>query len=246
MLHFFHMHNLIRINKYLRDKGVASRREADGMISAGLVMVNGKRAEPGMLISGKDDVKIGKGHRKQYEYWAYYKPRGLATQGLKGDASVIEDWKDRGVFPLGRLDKESEGLLLLTNDGRITETLVGKGTAFTKEYIVTTKEKLRQGIPAIFERGMRTEVFGKLKPAEATIINSNTLRVVLHEGKRHQIRVMLSELHCTIEELKRVRIGHIRLGNLRSGQSRPLTQEEVALFFVSKNKKPSGQRSLTT
>ncbi|OGN05749.1 MAG: hypothetical protein A2831_03670 [Candidatus Yanofskybacteria bacterium RIFCSPHIGHO2_01_FULL_44_17] len=214
----------MRINKYLRDKGLASRREVDKLVKDGLVFVNGKRAENGMLLNETDDVAI-KGKPKEYQYLAYYKPRGLATQDFADRTSVIKTWKKDGLYPIGRLDKESEGLLILTNDGRLAREILSENPKYEKEYIVTVKEHLRAGIPAIFESGMQTSILGKLLPAKTKIISPTTLRVILNEGKKHQIRIMLNDLHYTISSLKRVRIGHIRLGNLRPGQTRSVTKE---------------------
>lgn len=217
----------IRINKYLRDKGFVSRREADKLISAGKVLVDGKRAEMGMLVHEGDKVILRQKQEKEYIYLAYYKPRGLATQATGNSESVIAEWRERGAFPVGRLDKESEGLLILTNDGRLTTKLTDPNSRIEKEYIVNVQEGLSKGISAIFEKGMQTKTFGKLLPAKARIIGRHTLRVILFEGKRHQIRVMLSELRYTITNIKRVRIGHILIGNLRPGQTRKLTEKEA-------------------
>ncbi len=217
----------IRINKYLQALGLASRREADKLVEGGLVFINGKRAENGMLVNEGDSVVV-KGERKQCRYLAYYKPRGLATQDLAGPLrprseaskqSVIAEWKKKGLYPVGRLDKESEGLMILTNDGRLAREILS-GTKYEKEYIVNVKESLRAGIPAIFKLGMQTKSLGKLLPAKAEIINRTTLRVILNEGKKHQIRIMLNDLRYTIVSLKRVRIGDIKLGALKPGQTR--------------------------
>ena len=221
----------IRINKYLRDKGLASRREVDKLISAGQVFVNGKRAETGMRIREQDKVELRGESKKNYEYLAYYKQRGLATQIQEGSVSVITEWRERGLFPIGRLDKDSEGLLILTNDGRITTKILSTEAKFEKEYIVKAKERLRRGIPAIFEKGMTTETFGRVLPVKTRLIDENTLSVVLREGKRHQIRVMLGELGYTVSGLKRIRIGHILLGNLKPGETRTLKQKELAEIF---------------
>ena len=210
-----------RINKYLRDKGLASRREADKLIESGDVFINGKKAENGMMVKESDKVEV-KGKQKEHHYVAYYKPRGLATQDLVGKKSVISEWKDSGLYPIGRLDKESEGLLLLTNDGRFVTEVLSEDSKYEKEYIVTVKEPLRPGVVRIFKSGMETKTLGKLLPAKAKIMNKNTLQVILNEGKRHQIRIMLNELRYTIASLKRIRIGNIKLGNLRPGQTREL------------------------
>jgi|SRR3989344_6170300 len=211
----------IRINKYLRGKGFASRREADKLVEDGLVFINDRKAENGMLVNEKDKVEV-KGKTKEYQYLAYYKPRGLATQNLAGKKSVVDDWSKRGLYPIGRLDKESEGLLLLTNDGRFTTEVLSENPKYEKEYVVKVKEPLRKGIEAIFKKGMQTKSLGSLLPAKAKIINKTTMSVILNEGKRHQIRVMLSELRYTIESLKRIRIGDIKLGDLKPGQTRPI------------------------
>lgn len=211
----------IRINKYLRDKGLASRREADKLVESGLVFVNGKRVDNGTIVNEKDNVLI-KGQNKDYKYLAYYKPRGLATQDLSGKPSVITEWKKKGLYPVGRLDKESEGLLLLTNDGRFATEILSDSSKYEKEYFVSVKEPLRAGIIRIFQSGMETQALGKLLPAKAIMAGKTKLRVVLNEGKRHQIRVMLNELNYTIVSLKRVRIGDIKIENLKPGETRPI------------------------
>lgn len=222
-----------RINKYIRDQGLASRREADMLIAAGKVLVNGKHAKEGMLIKEGDDVTFAEEYAPDYQYYAYYKPQGLATQAPEGRRSVITDWKKRDMFPVGRLDKESEGLLLMTNDRRFTTKIIGPESAVEKEYVVHVREPIRQGIPAIIKKGMDTETFGKLLPADAHLAGKNVLHIILKEGKRHQIRVMLSELEYTVTSLKRIRIGHVLIGGLRSGEARALTKSEVKQFFQS-------------
>ncbi len=212
----------IRINKYLQALGLASRREADKLVENGLVFINGKRAKNGILVNEGDSVVV-KGERKQCQYLAYYKPRGLATQDLVGKQSVIAEWKKKGLYPVGRLDKESEGLMILTNDGRLAREILSGNSKYEKEYAVIVKEPLRAGIPSIFKSGMQTKSLGKLLPAKAEIINRTTLRVILNEGKRHQIRIMLNDLRYTIVSLKRVRIGDIKLGALKPGQTRPFS-----------------------
>ncbi len=221
--------------------GLASRRESDRLIESGSVLVNGKRATLGMVINEGDKVEMKEGSKKkEFVYLAYYKPWGIATQGIKGQPSVITNWQPKGIFPIGRLDKESEGLLILTNDGRVTSKLLGdpsfaglrtgKEEKFEKEYIVEVREKLRGGILAIFKKGMHTEI-GDLLPVDAKILNDYRLNIILRESKKHQIRIMLSELGYTVTFLKRVRIGHIKLGKLEPGKTRELAQSEIDLLF---------------
>lgn len=219
------MDSPIRINKYLRDKGFASRREADELIAAGKIFVNGKPAKEGMMISEKDKVEVRQTEKK-YRYFAYYKPRGLATQTQNDEESVIENWKAKGLFPIGRMDKDSEGLLILTDDRRLTVKLIGEDSEVEKEYLVRVREPLRKNIEMIFKKGMQTKSLGKLLPAEAEIESDHNLRAVLREGKKHQIRVMLAELGYTVESLKRIRIGKVSLGNSKPGEIRALEEKD--------------------
>lgn len=211
--------------------GIASRRESDRFVEEGYVLVNGKRATPGMMINAEDKVVVHEGSKKKkLIYLAYYKPWGLATQGVRNQPSVITSWQPKGIFPIGRLDKESEGLLILTNDGRVTSKLLGQEDRYEKEYVVEVREKLRSGIPAIFKKGMHTDI-GDLLPAQAKLLSDHRLNIILREGKKHQIRVMLSELGYTVTLLKRVRIGTIKLGHLEPGGTRDLTEKEIAGIF---------------
>ncbi len=207
----------IRINKYLQEKKIASRREADSLIEKGLVLVNGQKIKLGYMVQEKDVVDIKA--NKKCIYLAYYKPRGLPTQDKPGVKSVVSEWKESGVYPIGRLDKESEGLILLTNDGLFAKKVLDK---YEKEYLVKVREPLRKGIISIMESGMKTKALGKLLPVKAEIINRTTIKMILQEGKRHQIRVMLNDLRYTIESIKRIRIGSIKLGKMKPGESRAL------------------------
>lgn len=216
------MDHPIRINKYLRDEGLASRREADKLVEAGLVFINGKRAKMGEQVSENDKVTL-KGKPKNYQYFAYYKPRGLPTQDLPGRQSVIYEWKKKSLYPIGRLDKESEGLLILTNDGRLAREVLSNKSKYEKEYLVIVKEPLREGIVKILKSGMETLAFGKVLPINSRILGKNKISIILNEGKRHQIRVMLNELNYTVVSLKRVRIGEIKLENLKPGETKAIS-----------------------
>lgn len=205
----------------MRDKGLASRREVDRLVESGLVFVNGKRVDNGTKVNEKDKVTV-KGPSKEYIYLAYYKPRDLPTQDLPGKKSVITEWKSKGVYPIGRLDKSSEGLLLLTNDGRFAREVLSGSSKYEKEYLVSVKESLKTSVVKIFQSGMETEALGKLLPAKTQIAGERKLRVILNEGRHHQIRVMLDGLNYTINSLKRVRIGNIKLDDLKPGETRPI------------------------
>jgi len=182
------------------------------LVEAGLVFINGKRAESGMQVIEEDDVTV-KGQRKQYHYLAYHKPSGQAMQKLSA-------WEKKGLHPAGELDKEAEGLMILTDDGRLARAVASDDAAYEKEYIVEVKEQLRVGIPDILAKGMDTEGLGKVAPVKSELINKTTLRIFLTQERHHQIRIMLSELHYTIVSLKRVRIGTLRLGDLEPGKTR--------------------------
>ena len=209
----------MRINKYLADKKIATRRGADELIKNKKVFVNGKRAENGVMVNENDKITV-KEIKKDYKYLAYYKPRNLPTQDLPGKESVITEWRGKGLYPIGRLDKSSEGLLLLTNDGRFAREVLSDSVKYEKEYLVSVKEPLRAGVVKIFQLGMETQALGKLLPAKAKIAGKTKLQVVLNEGKKHQIRIMMSELFYDVTSLKRIRIGKVRLGDLKPGESR--------------------------
>ncbi len=216
-----------RINKYLRDQGIASRREADELVESGEIFINGVVAELGSLVNDADIVEVKRKSEKRYEYRAYYKPRGLATQS-ETEEDVVSLWEPRGLYPIGRLDKESEGLLILTNDGRLTTLLLGAESETEKEYVVRVREELRDTVVQVFQKGMDTEALGTLLPAYAEVVDTHTLNVTLVEGKKHQIRVMLSDLGYTVESLKRVRVGPVSLDTLTPSKDRALTKEEIS------------------
>ena len=222
----------MRINKYLALKGFATRREADKLVELGTVYINNKKAKLGQKVYFGDAVELRRDERAAYRYVAYYKPRGNVTHSAKlGEGDVAESFKSEGLFPVGRLDKESEGLIILTNDGRVTERLLSPDRDHIKQYVVNTQERIRSGIPGILAKGMDTHLYGVLKPAKAEIIDTHVLTIDLSEGKKHQIRVMLDELHLTVKRLKRVKILNIKLGSLKPGAQREIQGEELKKFL---------------
>jgi 23S rRNA pseudouridine2604 synthase len=136
----------------------------------------------------------------------------------------------KDVFPVGRLDKDSHGLIILTNDGRITDKLLNPKYTHEKEYVVKTSNKLRSSFKQKMEKGVNIEGY-ITKPCKVIIINENTFRVILSEGKKHQIRRMCSALFQEVSDLKRIRIMNIELGKLRNGEFREIKNKELDLFL---------------
>lgn len=237
----------IRINKYLELKGFATRRGADDLIKSGLVMVNDKPAIIGYKVQVSDKVEIlaETRFRGNYVYFVYNKPRGLATEDIvcpeNGRRGIKNLATGTGkVFPLGRLDKESEGLIILTNDGRLTDRLLNPKYQHEKEYEVEVREKVSPMHKRILEGGVNSRVVvngfrrtEKLKAKQVEIVGSQAMRIILTEGKKHQIRRMLAGAHLTVKSLKRVRIMHIKLSNLAPGKYRELKGVELETLLSS-------------
>jgi 23S rRNA pseudouridine2604 synthase len=211
----------IRINKYLADKKISTRRGADELIKQKKVFINGKLAVLGSKVNEGDKVEVRGVKEKAYEYFAYNKPIGIETDSPK-----------EGLFPLGRLDKASHGLMILTNDGRITDALLNPKYFHEKEYLVKTKEKLRSNFKQKMEAGVNIEGY-LTKKCKVQIINDNTFRVTLTEGKKHQIRRMCANLFQEVADLKRERVMNIKLGSLGKGAMREIKGEELVTFLKS-------------
>src|SRR3989338_5899211 len=199
----------MRINKYLALKKISTRRGADELVEQKKVFINGKLAVLGSKVNEKDIIEVKGAKQKEYLYFAYNKPIGIETSSPKNNLQ-------QNLFPLGRLDKASHGLLILTNDGRITDQLLNPKYFHEKEYVVKTLNKLRSSFKTKMEAGVNIEglpaVAGYItKPCKVKIINENTFRIILTEGKKHQIRRMCSALFQEIADLKRERIMNIKL-----------------------------------
>ncbi len=216
-----YMENLypMRINKYLAHQKISTRRGADELIQKKKVFINGKLAVLGSQVNEGDRVEVKGAEEKKYQYFAYNKKAGIETDSPK-----------EGFFPLGRLDKASHGLLILTNDGRITDGLLNPKFYHEKEYVVKTKEKLRSSFKAKMEAGVNIEGY-MTKPCKVKIVNENTFRITLTEGKKHQIRRMCAALFQEVMDLKRVRIMNIELGKLKPNQTREIKGEELSTFL---------------
>jgi len=211
----------MRINKYLALKNISTRRGADELIKNKKIFINGKLALLGSKVNETDKIEVKGAKPIAYKYFAYNKPVGIET-----DSPQTE------LFPIGRLDKASSGLLILTNDGRITDQLLNPKYFHEKEYLVKTKEKLRSNFKQKMEAGVDIEGY-KTKPCKVKILSDFSFRVTLTEGKKHQIRRMCSNLFQEVAELKRERIMNIKLGNLKLKALREIKGEELSIFLKS-------------
>jgi 23S rRNA pseudouridine2604 synthase len=212
----------MRINRYLALKKYATRRGADKLIEVGLVTINGRVAKIGETVTETDWVEVRQAKKpKTYTYLAYHKPCGEVT------SSPLP-----GLFPIGRLDKDSSGLLLLTDDGRITDRLLNPEHTHEKEYVVTAREPLRSNFARQMSGGVLIGDY-TTRPCQVETINDYTFRIILTEGKKHQIRQMCSALSVTVTDLTRTRIMNLRLGHLTAGTHRPLTAPELSTLLKS-------------
>lgn len=224
---------IIRLQKYLADSGIASRRKSEELIQVGLIKVNSKIVtELGTKIdSEKDKVeyqnKILKPKSKLI-YIMLNKPAGYVTSlSHEGKKTVLDliKIKER-IFPVGRLDELSQGLLILTNDGDLTYKLTHPKFEHEKEYIVETITKPTEQDLESLEEGIIID--GKrTSPAKVKKLNENKFSIIIHEGRNRQIRNMCAERNIKIKSLKRIRIGSLTLGNLAEGKWRYLTSKEI-------------------
>jgi 23S rRNA pseudouridine2604 synthase len=222
----------IRINKYLAEKGVCSRREADSFIKNGKVLINGKKARLGDKVSKDDKVEVIRAS-KDNVYLAFNKPRGIATHSSSKDEKDIQDiFRYRAkVYPVGRLDKESEGLIILTNDGRITGRLLDPEFFHEKEYVVLVDQEITPSF--LHHMGEGVELPDGYITRECQVWKSNPkeFTIVLTEGKNRQIRKMCDKLGKRILRLRRTRIMNIQLGDLKVGTSREISGQEKEEFL---------------
>lgn len=221
----------IRLNRYLYLKSYCSRRQADAYIEKGLVKINGKRAVLGQKVNEGDVVDVDRQIVQKKENFVYYifnKPVGVVTRNPQGDEREIADiWtKAQKLHPIGSLDKASHGLVLLTNDTRIVDRLLSPKYDHEKEYRVRVDKPLKNAFKNRMERGVNIEGY-MTKPCTVELTGEKAFRIVLTEGKKHQIRRMCAALGYQIRDLKRTRIMNLRLGQqLEKGQGRALTVTE--------------------
>ena len=230
----------VRINKYLAYNNFCTRREADAVIKSGRVKVNGRMAIVGQKVNEGDRVDVQKDTRKKKKkpiYLAFNKPRGIVThspqEGERGIEHVLNFTEK--VFPVGRLDKDSYGLIILTNDGRIVENLLQPDQNHEKEYVVKVDRKMTPGFINNLASGVILDDGYQTKQAEVKRLDDFTFRIILTEGKKRQIRRMCEKLERRVLDLKRERIMNITLGSLKSGQYRSIDGAELETFLKSIN-----------
>lgn len=228
----------IRLQKFLSESGVASRRKAEELIIEKKVKVNGKVAGIGDKVNPKKDTVTVSGKRivrkKKKYYIMLHKPRGFITtmsdeMDRKCVASLVKDVGER-VYPVGRLDKDSEGLLLFTNDGEFANALTHPKKHVPKTYRVTVREKVTEAHLNKLTESMVIDGYETM-PAEVHIVTREDTRtvmeIILHEGRNRQIRKMCEQVGLTVIRLKRTAVGTLKLGMLAQGKYRELTEEEV-------------------
>lgn len=253
----------MRLNKFLADAGICSRREADRLILSGQVTVNGQKAEPGMQVCAASDVRVrGKavGAPVHRFVLAFFKPEGIVctSEERRGAQNVHEYLKKKGytegrIFPIGRLDKDSEGLLLMTNDGDLANEIMKAVNRHEKEYVVRLDQEVTPEFLEQFQSGVRIRKVedGRVlmdevtRPCVAEKLSKYQIKVVLTQGLNRQIRRMCQALGRKVIRLTRVRIMNITLegvdgqkweNRLRPGEYRILTEEEYeALWNACRN-----------
>lgn len=225
----------IRLNKYISEAGICSRREADRLIESGKVTVDGKLAETGMKVTDSQEVRVGKKvirPKNEMVLLAVNKPVGVVcTEDKREKHNIINflNYPTRITY-IGRLDKDSEGLLLMTNNGDIINKMMRAGNQHEKEYKVTVNkpitpefvERMANGVPILdtVTRKCKVEAIGKYK-----------FRIILTQGLNRQIRRMCEYLGYKVTRLERVRVMNIELGNLKSGEYREVTETELAELY---------------
>lgn len=227
----------MRINRYLSMRGIATRKGADELIKKGVVLLNGKKAVLGDKIGPKDKVSIaGVIDTGNYHYFVYCKPKGVTTLPEKNTLSVMAmaNSLPKDVFPVGRLDKDSEGLLIITNDGRITDRLLNPKNENEKEYHAVVNKPITNTLLRGIKEGIKVGEF-KTRPAKIRKTSEDSFDIILTEGQNREIRRMCLAFGYEVISLKRFRIMNILLGNLKPNEYRELKGAELSGFLRDLN-----------
>jgi 23S rRNA pseudouridine2604 synthase len=221
----------IRLNKFLSDAGYCSRREADRLVEQGVVKVNGKNAVMGQKVTINDSIMVkGKNISREEEQIliALNKPVGIeCTTDLNNPDNIVDFINfDKRIYPIGRLDKNSQGLILLTNDGSIVNNILKGSNYHEKEYVVTVDKPVTDDFIKKMSTGVRI-IDQVTRPCKVAKVKKHVFNIVLTQGLNRQIRRMCGELGYNVQKLKRIRIMNIELGNLPVGQYRKVTDSEL-------------------
>ena len=229
----------MRLNKFLAVNGYATRRSADTLIQDKRVFVNGKVAVLGQKVTETDVVELKDFSTKKFRYVLYNKPRGIVTHSPTSyetdiNTQILKDHNLSGLFPVGRLDKESEGLIILTDDGRITERLLSPEFGHERTYEVTVDKRVTQTFLNALSRGVLIEGYRTL-PAQAVKIkrDEKMFSITLTEGKKHQIRRMCAAFGYQVVALKRTKMHNQDLKRLIPGAMYPLKANEAKKLTAS-------------
>ena len=221
----------IRLNKFLSDSGYCSRREADRLVEQGVVKVNGKTAVMGQKVTINDSIMVkGKNISREEEQIliALNKPVGIeCTTDLNNPDNIVDFINfDKRIYPIGRLDKNSQGLILLTNDGSIVNNILKGSNYHEKEYVVTVDKPVTDDFIKKMSTGVRI-IDQVTRPCKVAKVKKHVFNIVLTQGLNRQIRRMCGERGYNVQKLKRIRIMNIELGNLPVGQYRKVTDSEL-------------------
>lgn len=227
-----------RLNKYLAHAGICSRREADRLIEQGRVLVNGQCPSPGQSVSDRDEITVNGKRvqgREKTVVLAFYKPVGVTC--TEKDAHAEKIIADLFHYPIrvtyaGRLDRDSEGLLLLTNDGDLIQGMMKGANRHEKEYIVKIDKEITSDFLTRMESGVYLKDL-KIRTRECKLeqLSKYTFRIILTQGVNRQIRRMCAVCGCRVKEIRRIRVMNITLGNLKPGQFVELSEEEIAGLY---------------
>ena len=224
--------NGIRINKFLSEAGVCSRREADRQVELGNITIDGKVAETGArVLPGQTVLFQGKKVSKEEEMIliAFHKPVGIVCTAEKREKNNVIDYINypKRIYPIGRLDKDSEGLILMTNNGEMMDKILRSANGHEKEYIVTVNKEIDDSFIKAMSGGIYlAELDRTTKPCKVTALGKKTFRIILTQGLNRQIRRMCSTQGREVVQLKRIRIMNILLGDLKPGEYRNVTEAE--------------------
>lgn len=236
-----------RLNNYISSSGCCSRRDADQWIIDGRVTVNGVLAVVGMKVNDQDVVLVDGVEirpKSKHVTLLYYKPVGITCTSepdVKGNIIEAVNFPQR-IFPIGRLDKDSEGLILLTSDGSIVNQILRVENAHEKEYIVHVSASIKPDFKRKMESGV--DIYNPVKsemtktlPCKVKILSNTSFSIILNQGLNRQIRRMCSALGYQVVSLKRIRIMHFVVGGLKKGQWRLLSESEVSTLMSNLNNK---------